>query len=369
MMGKYKYTDEELISLAKSFTSLQQFKCCHRKQYENLMKRGLNRYVVSEKDSYDIVMRKRNNIIYAYEDPDNRYVYVGRTYNKLRYRHKDHNRIVRKTGKYDNVKRYFIGIGKELPKPKVLKDNLSTEESQYYEEYFCKEYVQNGWTLINKAKVGIGSSSIGGYYLKYTEKYVKEYLETNHIEYRKDICSRVMDGIRRNHLEYLIDDIPEKPLNKYSSYSKDEILLLCSDSYNMSEILEKDKELYDYIHNNDEFSEFVESLKYGRRPKYDVETAVEIAKRYKSRNQLKKENITVFKILKKENLIDGIFYQKYDNTPKRIVQIDPETNSIVGVYEGVIPTAKLFGKRDTGLRDTLNGRQNTWCGYIWRYEK
>ena len=370
-MGKYKYTDDELIELAKTFTSLSQFQCKMSRQYKNLIKRGLNKYVITEKDSYRIVMQKMNNIIYAYEDVDNRYVYIGRTYRKLRYRHKEHNRINRKTGGYDSVKRYFISVGKDLPRPKVLKDNLSTEESQYYEEYFCKEYADSGWNLINTAKVGVGSSSIGGYFIKYTEDYVRDYLESNHIEYRKDISRRVMEGIRRNNLEYIIEDMPERPerpVNRYSSYSKDEIIAMCDGLCNMKEILLKDRDLYNHIMDDDEFSGFRESLKWGRRRKYDVDEAVAIANGYKSRNDFKKGDRTAYNILKDEGIIDDVFAPEYENTPKRIVQIDRETNEEIAVYEGVSATAKAFGKCESKLRDALKGRRKTWCGYVWRYE-
>ena len=367
--GEFKYTDEELIALAKSFTSLDQFDSCMPRQYRNLYARGLSKYVVQDKASYSEIMQKTNNLIYAYEDVENKCVYIGRTYRKLKNRHKEHNKINRKTGKYDNVKRYFLSVGKELPYPKLIKENLTTEESQYYEEYYCNEYINNGWTLINKAKCGIGKSSIGGYFVKYTEEYVKEYLESHHIEYRQDIEEKVMVGIKSHHLEYLLEEIPYRPGNKYSSYSKEEILELCKDVYNMKDIQKKDKELYEYILNNDVFSDFKESLKWGRKPKYTIEEAIEIAKTYKSRNQLKKENLNVFNILKDENLIDEIFsHSKYENTSKRIVQIDPNTNNIIAVYEGISATAKKFGKCESKLRDTLKGRQNTWCGYIWKYE-
>ncbi len=96
--------------------------------------------------------------IYVYKDEDNKVCYVGLTKN-LRKRHNSHQ--CRSNGKFDNLKQYFVNLGKELPKPYLLDVCLTDEEAQEKEHYWLMEYKNKGWKTINKAKTGKGHSSLG----------------------------------------------------------------------------------------------------------------------------------------------------------------------------------------------------------------
>ena len=41
-------------------------------------------------------------------------------------------------------------------------DDISAEDAQYYEDWYKTKYKEIGWKVLNKAKTGIGSSSLGG---------------------------------------------------------------------------------------------------------------------------------------------------------------------------------------------------------------
>ena len=115
--------------------------------------------------------------IYAYEDNDNKVVYVGLSVNvnERHYRHK--NGILQDDGsrKYDVVGEYFISIGKEMPKPIIkMEDLYDDEDGQYYEDWYRQMYADCGWTVLNIAKTGIGSSSVGGCKRKWTEDTIRE---------------------------------------------------------------------------------------------------------------------------------------------------------------------------------------------------
>lgn len=115
--------------------------------------------------------------IYAYEDRENNVVYVGLStnVNERHYRHK--NGILQEDGsrKYDAVGEYFNSIGKEIPKPIVKMSELETgEDGQYYEDWYRNAYENAGWTVLNKAKTGIGSSSIGGSRKIWTEDAIRK---------------------------------------------------------------------------------------------------------------------------------------------------------------------------------------------------
>lgn len=121
-------------------------------------------------------------VVYVYEDVENKVAYVGTTKN-LRVRHISHN--AKSKGKYNALKTYFLNIGKELPTPQILSENLSKVESQEMEEFWVEEYKKNGWHLLNKAKTGFIHSSLGHDGYNDEEKY--------------EFCKKVCKNIKNRH--------------------------------------------------------------------------------------------------------------------------------------------------------------------------
>jgi uncharacterized protein YegJ (DUF2314 family)/predicted GIY-YIG superfamily endonuclease len=91
--------------------------------------------------------------IYIYEFL-NQYCYIGLTNNPSR-RDGEH-RIKGSVFQHSQI------FEEEIPEMKILEEGLDEYEAQKSEENWCKYYVDNGWTLINKAKMGLFVSSLGG---------------------------------------------------------------------------------------------------------------------------------------------------------------------------------------------------------------
>lgn len=127
--------------------------------------------------TYPTIRQHKNSefVIYAYEDCENKVVYVGLSKN-IKRRHRDHINGISHKGKrdYDNLYKYYESIGKEMPLPRIKMTDLSPEDAQYYEDWYKKAYANNGWTPINKAKTGVGSSSLGLVDDKWTEDSCRE---------------------------------------------------------------------------------------------------------------------------------------------------------------------------------------------------
>ena len=104
---------------------------------------------------------KQKRCIYVYIDEENKVAYVGLTCNK-KQRHETH-----KTGLFKNkpcrsaVFNYFTTIGKDIPEPIYLEDDLSPESSQDREDYWKQYYENKGYIMLNKAVTGVGKSSLG----------------------------------------------------------------------------------------------------------------------------------------------------------------------------------------------------------------
>lgn len=161
---KSKWTKELCFEIARRYTSKALFEKEEKGCYLSAMRAGwlkemdwFQKYIPEWMSEYD-----KKHCIYAYEDKTNRHVYIGLT-SDIKIRKRKHKTC-------GGVFNYFKSVGKEIPEPVLLKENLTPDESRFYEGYYCKEYADNGWKLINKAPTGENVSSIGGGRILYTEK-------------------------------------------------------------------------------------------------------------------------------------------------------------------------------------------------------
>lgn len=98
---------------------------------------------------------ERIHSVYVYEIKNKMVCYVGRT-NNIRRRNGQHKRDIN-----DSINKYCISNRLTFPKIKILKEKLTAEESQYYEDFFLKEYIRNGWKSLNTAMTGVNKGSLG----------------------------------------------------------------------------------------------------------------------------------------------------------------------------------------------------------------
>lgn len=109
----------------------------------------------------DLERFHKTHCVYVYKDDKLNVAYVGLSSNMSlrKYRHKHYG------GVYD----YFTSIDKEIPQPIILLDNLTPEESRYYEDFYVKEFKNKGYNVLNKGCTGISCGSFGGGRVKFTK--------------------------------------------------------------------------------------------------------------------------------------------------------------------------------------------------------
>ena len=116
------------------------------------------------------------NCVYIYEYKDLNSFYVGRT-NNIKRRHRQHcNGYGHSDGTrtYDVIYTFAKENGVGIPKPIILEENLTAEQSQDREDYWKKIYIDKGMNCLNKAITGVGKGSLGAT-IKWTyEKFCKE---------------------------------------------------------------------------------------------------------------------------------------------------------------------------------------------------
>lgn len=158
--GKTKWTREIVFDIIKNNN------CVSR---EDFRKKAPSAYAASRRYGWineypwpkSRIMNGENNyVIYGYFDDETNSVYIGLT-NRPKNRHKEHSVGIIRKGmlKHSIVYTYFNSIGKEVPSPIVLKDNLSAADAQKYEEYYVEYYKKEGKNVLNIAKAG----SLGSY--------------------------------------------------------------------------------------------------------------------------------------------------------------------------------------------------------------
>lgn len=97
----------------------------------------------------------KNYKIYVYEFLNN-YCYIGLTKN-IKHRDECHHMDDR-----SSVYKHSHMFNEDIPLVKILEGGLDEYEAQASEDNWCKYYLSNGWLLLNRAKTGLFSSSLGG---------------------------------------------------------------------------------------------------------------------------------------------------------------------------------------------------------------
>ena len=103
------------------------------------------------------------NVVYVYEFSQYNTCYVGRSNNIKRRDRQHRNGYGHRNGSrtFDSVYQFAKSKSIEMPKPKLLEENLTAYESQELEDKWKREYINNGWSILNKGATGIGKGSLG----------------------------------------------------------------------------------------------------------------------------------------------------------------------------------------------------------------
>ena len=152
--GKKFWTKKKVFEVARNYSNKTDFEEKEPAAYSWASEyKILDKFDWMKPRNYDERKEEHNSTVYAYVDENDEVAYVGLTIDK-NSRQKSH-----KYGSNSAVRKYF---GKNIPEPISLKDGLTVLESQYYEDYYKKQYANDGYTLLNVAATGKNVGSIGG---------------------------------------------------------------------------------------------------------------------------------------------------------------------------------------------------------------
>ena len=161
-----KWTDEDIIDASKAYGSRSAFRIGSPYLYRLASKRGLLPAMTWLSNTNAFTGNRY--YVYAYIDKENHVAYIGLTINR-NIRHYTH-----KCDVCSPVHKYWAGKGVAVPDPVYIVSGVSAAEAQYFEDYYIGLYMSLGYTMLNKAKTGIGIGSIGSVGRKWTKKKVFE---------------------------------------------------------------------------------------------------------------------------------------------------------------------------------------------------
>lgn len=158
------------------------------------------------KRELDIYVNKKDNV-YGYFFDELKSVYIGRTINPTQRNayHKNKGSVFQ-----------FAALNNiPIPQMTILKFDLTPAEGLEWEDYYVSEYKKNGWNVINKAKTGVDSGSLGAASKLWTYKkcYEEAKKYKNRLQFRK-ACGGGWDAAYRNGWlddYYWFDEIKNKP--------------------------------------------------------------------------------------------------------------------------------------------------------------
>lgn len=235
------WTIEDVVEESKKYTSRADFCQGSHTAYLIALKNDLLKdmvWLVPKANNY-----KNAHVIYSYSDDIHKAIYIGQT---LRPKERD---LEHRKSKKSSVNRYFSSIGLDIPNMNIIESNLHDIESQIRENYWVEYYKSIGYKIINIAKTGYGSSSLGLTRIKWTKsKIFKEASKYKSLgEFRERSNSVYQTACRKKYIQEISEKFNWKLRIKWN---KDNCLYYFAQCKNISEFKNKHNAGYKYAIKN-----------------------------------------------------------------------------------------------------------------------
>lgn len=321
LLTRPEWTKEECIEEGKKYKSRSEYQKGSSGAYQAARAKGwLDDMPWLTTPVYGDLKQIPHHCVYVYTDDENKACYIGRT-NRLKKRDREH-RHPYKNQKPDSLKRYFDSLGIEIPFPIILKKNLLPEESQYWEDFYLKEYKQKGYKIINRGKTGINIGSLGGGFLKWNKKRTLEESKQYRTfgEFGQGSPSAYQSALKNDWLKEM----------KWLTYDQ-----MPNGYWTKERVIEESKK-YKYRHEMEQGSPAAYSaalkngwsqdlpLKYRRVGKdyYTKEKIFELSQECTSRSELKNKYSRAYVIARKSGWLDEMTWLVAKRKQRRII-IEP----------------------------------------------
>ncbi len=230
------YTVEEVLTEAAKFKSRKEFRkkaescyhaACRLGILDNLpFKRELNPY------------KDKLYHVYAHEFKETHSVYIGLTWRKEK-RFEEHE-----TDGKSAVYKHALENGLSVSEPKYLAENISAKKALILEDVYKKQYKADGWNVLNKAKTGLGSGSLGSCNRRHSKKEILRCVK--HCETRDEFSKkypRQYDFLKREGLLGMLDGLERRVAVK-GTYNEEGCFFTALQYENTGDFRSKDTSAY-----------------------------------------------------------------------------------------------------------------------------
>ena len=165
------WTYERCYEEAKKYNSTAELRKYNKVVYNKVWKNGWLNKMPWLVDGRVKMLTDKNDSVYKYYWEETNTIYIGRTLmHRQKIRDNDHIFDYK-----DTVHKYAKENGLAVPPMEIIEENLTVKEGLEREDYWVNYYKERGYNVLNIAKTGIGSGSLGAIsYGKWTKEKVFE---------------------------------------------------------------------------------------------------------------------------------------------------------------------------------------------------
>ncbi len=353
-------------------------------------------------DDYD----KDTKYIYAYEFLEQKTVYVGIT-NSIKKRDSQHRNSIDSA-----VYQFAKECGCDIPLPKLLEERVPIQESGKQEAFWVDAYKSLKWKLLNRARTGERESSIGATYpLKWNKKairekakecgyvlstFAKEYpgayeaiqsrykgllnelfphrmihahhtiddallvVKNGHFQNRSQLRKTVLWAYRILSENGLLDEIFGKP----KEYTKEQALIEADEYKSIEQIRLKNHSLWNFLRKNDLFRKAKPTDAMFHKVK-SVEESWELSKYYKNVAELSNHAKTAYMLLRDAGMLE----KRYPDSYSKIILQYSLDGEFIKEWPSATEASRALGRNIIGgIGLVCKGKKKSAGGFIWKYK-
>ena len=361
---RVKWTYEKCREIALKYNTLSKFAKENGSVYTvskrhgwlddfDWLKRGMASTVYSRLDKIDTV--------YAYIFEEFHAVYIGRTVNP------DMRDISHRKSAKSAVFRFARENEIDVPQMTILERGLTLDEGLDKENSYRVQYQNEGWNVLNIAKTGIGSGSLGllakgkwNYENCFTE--AKKYKTLK--EFRKLSASAYNKALRYGWLsDYTWLNSIER---EYDLWTYEKCYEAAKNCKTKTQFLKHNRRAYSKANKEGWITDYTWFSDPPREWNYD--TCYNEAKKYNKLSDFIKNAGAAYRTARKNGWMkEYTWLYKKDISRKHICQYSLK-NELLAEFDGAREASRKTGVSYSGISACCNGKLKQHAGFIWRYK-